>query len=574
MIQISVPILLLILTTTQAQDLIYGQSCVIPTVTTFCTETLNEYRSCHVIGGELRNKTCTQLGFDVGRCCSDGFCGIATQDGCEVVEGIWSEGEVCPCPDLASSCCVEGECYEGYSERGCVEIGGVYMEDVPCGQSKCAVIESLLGGCIVDVDTCYDIPESYCFGSWAEASCVELGYVREPAPVVDENSTYPGRCCTDKCREKAPVDCNLNLNYYEYGVGCSAGYSCTPHGACLSDYGNNCIESVPLELCNSMGGTLIEGGNCPEQGACYLGERCNIQGKGFCEDLGGTWSNETTCPSGLGACCSRFDGCSVKQNRDCSIVGSTFHLGKSCEEVNCEESSCCAYEFCIPHNVVPLSVCLSKLPRSRFLDQQCPASGTCSDVIVIENDNSDTGISASVNNISLSTKNSTVSFIGMNVSSSKVDLNKTSFTINTLNLDSTTMNIDFSSGLTVESSLTLNSASLQVSLTQEELLELTDQDKVLIQAGKIEGDFSATVSVDGITSDKVKLVKENNTYYLHLYTEETTEETTENNSNNDIVSEPDDSSATIIIVCAVSAVAVIAGVIIFVFREKIIQPYE
>ena len=49
--------------------------------------------------------------------------------------GIWTEGGTCPCEPL-TSCCVEGQCYDGYTEQDCDVEGGVFANH-PCVSDWC-----------------------------------------------------------------------------------------------------------------------------------------------------------------------------------------------------------------------------------------------------------------------------------------------------------------------------------------------------------------------------------------------------------------------------------------------------
>eukprot|EP01129_Flabellula_baltica_P015713 TRINITY_DN8103_c0_g1_i1.p1 TRINITY_DN8103_c0_g1~~TRINITY_DN8103_c0_g1_i1.p1 ORF type:complete len:557 (+),score=92.62 TRINITY_DN8103_c0_g1_i1:3-1673(+) len=436
-----------------------SSSCVVEK--TQCIMDIQEF-DCLILSGNYSHAlTCEERNIGTGRCCVHDFCGIGSEFLClGVIEGDWgNSGDCSECPKPSRSCCRNGLCEDNVPENEC---SGTSSER-PCGTGYCV---NELGACCSDTkNTCFDLPEIYCDGTWHRGeSCNSTTHCYFPISDSMPSNSSTGRCCvlySDSCSTLPEESCP---GLYEHGLDCSYDYPCYPIGVCLRD--GICLDKSYEGLCALTGGSFFSGGKCNNEStvACHYLGRCNYYPPSNCLTIGGQYGEEFgECENTTGACFSLQDGsCDFTENKKCAFFSEEFYPGYQCdgEEVD-PKGHCCIYNFC--ERNIREQFCYIRGYENRVFysnSSECPASGLCgSDSIKLD------GIDISLNPVPISTVS--------------VDINGSTIIFSTLDTKKSTFVIDHSVISSGDVNITSSSFSVFSSLLQFDALSLLNSTLIL-----------------------------------------------------------------------------------------------
>eukprot|EP01129_Flabellula_baltica_P013473 TRINITY_DN6257_c0_g1_i1.p1 TRINITY_DN6257_c0_g1~~TRINITY_DN6257_c0_g1_i1.p1 ORF type:complete len:524 (+),score=61.84 TRINITY_DN6257_c0_g1_i1:33-1574(+) len=466
-----------------------------------CIDALSQTHCMLLKGNFSLDASCQQRAYTAGLCCVHGSCVSSTEFLCVgFLAGEWRVDGDCSECQVPPSCCQNGICEDNVPVDACTGVSS----NRTCGSGYCF---REVGACCGDgVETCYDLPEVHCSGSWYRGeTCNSTTECYFPRPDNVPSNSSQGRCCryfSDDCSSGGSDDCGDG--FHEPGLSCS-DYPCYPLGVCLRD--ELCIENSYQGICEMTGGTFLDGGKCTNETvvACHYLGRCNYVTPANCIASGGSYGGdlENVCEDVQGACYNLFhDTCVVTTDHKCGLFSEEFYPGEQCGEEVDPSGHCCIFNFC--ERDIRKQFCYFRGEENRqFFNSstECPISGVCGSGKIRLN-----GIEFSVNPvpivsalidivngsvISLSKLNSTNSeFVvdSSTLASGKVNLATSSFTIRSseVNFDSlalldSILRVNPSSVLTINSCLQTERSKIYVNISDEEesILEQQSSSSIL-----------------------------------------------------------------------------------------------
>eukprot|EP01130_Rhizamoeba_saxonica_P007739 TRINITY_DN3141_c0_g1_i1.p1 TRINITY_DN3141_c0_g1~~TRINITY_DN3141_c0_g1_i1.p1 ORF type:complete len:595 (+),score=94.99 TRINITY_DN3141_c0_g1_i1:35-1819(+) len=522
-----------------------------------------EYSCIILTGVPIPNGTnCTEDGHGpMGSCCNKDYqtCDSSTELVCSLlINGEWTEGATCDtCVyNEYHSCCLDDECISVESQQECEDShDGVYINKA-CGTEYCKIHNMPYGSCCItednsqnqnEFDNCFFTPKAYCNGTWTEGqTCEDAGCATIESYEYTPNTTFPGRCCSYKCDDGYPEDCDSHNKVFQYGQECSP-YGCFEQGICHSR--GICAEKITEYLCDHhLGGSYVSGGDCSLinnfAGACYKNDdHCSFLTEDACNFLGYEFKLDQSCGYTEGACCT-YDSCKEVISSRCSLT-SGFLPNEKCDSE--EESSemcraltynvtCCHYDFCI--GVFHNTQCENNQHFKQIKDTQCPASGICSgNVIEFKDEFVDLVHPIDVNNVSISSEDTTFTTSSILMTSTTFSLISSNLTANELNLVSSTMYISpLQPGSVVISGCveTDSTSVIVVDLNEANLEEFEDGDPIILYDCS-KGDINVQFLVNGKEPDCYKLNPNINGLVF--------QKTCDSNKNTDVVSSNEEADA-------------------------------
>ena len=296
-----------------------------------------------------------------GACCDGGLCSIITPSDCAAAGGVY-EGDQTSCSvglcRLGACCHLDGTCLDDAVRSGCTATFDHFYEaqacaDVCIGRGACCVANE----CRDDVTEfacrlagAFDGVGTVCTSDLcANGACCGVG---EPPACVDQFTTRLACEGLGGAYQGPATTCTQGL--------CDTGSCCRVNGTCEDDvFASDCPSPHafrPGILCNDAQNV------CVAQGACCLGDACQLITLAACLGQGGVYGgNGTLCDPAdqcvSGACCLTDGGCGLRRKRDCNAASGIFQgPGSICGgELNCARGACCELDGdCTDDTIVSL----------------------------------------------------------------------------------------------------------------------------------------------------------------------------------------------------------------------------
>jgi len=241
----------------------------------------------------------------------------------------------------------------------------------------------------------------------------------------------------------------------------------------------SCVSETQDVLCSFLGGSFVDGGECPATGSCTLpdGVSCNNDMTNeTCTHFGGTFALNSTCEIVYGACCEPSRGgvtniCEPYRNIGCAIFNSRFIPQGNCSHDICSPlaTSCCIQGFCFDSlNEGECKTLGDILDLDTYLIEGiCPTNGLCQGETLSLSTPVHLKFSVSVRDVHIFLSDAVLGTKDFHAVNSSIDLNNSNLIFTNFTLSMSSIKFNGDSLITVSNCVDFDNGNIDVYTTKD-----------------------------------------------------------------------------------------------------------